>query len=517
MATTHVCSNDVRWHTNALTRMAMDTAGQNNYVHTNNNVMFERLATQCGFQKHFMSSDHADCLCSDCGMDSDADGEFAESATTPNTTHLNANTNGVATKDAHGRAARNKTDGTGFKTVSVDETEIQLDTVGLSLSGSGMHLYVKADTDEKKKLLADTYVQLTAKPMKEKGSRNRNVMKLSTLTSDNADSEDYYQEINKKSSEDNDSYWKDTTRYDKQTIKVFRTNDVQGEQLSLLNSSPQTFEECTHTCRECGQCKKAYASNHRKLPAREEINRKTVSKKITPMLDKFNSQEMVSKNNKFYGRDSVYENKKHNNQQTYSHTYDTLKRQKAEDLGANYQHKRSKYADPQVYRQKKQQLMLLNNHNHSSNNDDNIAYETGCENRRKSRKMNLMTSPMPCQRNDNNHGTFMVNNELTCNAAGIQTEPTCSASTKQVSPMSIPYSTYSNSAAYEGVSLSNFIDYADNIRKNLKEDYRNISNLIKEFSDEMQERNNNGSSQIETVKSKKDRKTKNSKENCVVM
>lgn len=225
-------------------------------------------------------------------------------------------------------------------------------------------------------------------------------------------------------------------------------------------------------------------------------------------------------NNKDCRRDP---NKKHTYQHVLLYNSDTLKRQNAEKIRSNSQEKKSKYTDARGHRNNQQQLMLLHNGNYSSNNDDYNENETGSEKRRHCTTVKMVSSPVTCQREDSNQGICEIDSEHMCNATSMQTaeEPNDSqflhrAMTKHVSAISFPYST-DYKTAYEGVSMSDFIDYANNVRKNFKEDYRNLSNLIKEFSAEMQERNKNHSSQSESDKPKKDRKTKANREQCLLM
>lgn len=68
------------------------------------------------------------------------------------------------------------------------------------------------------------------------------------------------------------------------------------------------------------------------------------------------------------------------------------------------------------------------------------------------------------------------------------------------------------------ITLDNIMEYADNIRKKMREDYRDLNNMMKEFCEEVQENNNNKTSESSSDESNKDRKTKmNGETACIVM
>ncbi|BFY98370.1 hypothetical protein BsWGS_01409 [Bradybaena similaris] len=498
--------------------MAMN-AGQHDSVQKNSKVLIERHTLQHPFQTSYISSGRNDGSCSDIGLVHSADREFADSACKPSIACLNANTNAKTNKtlveDDGATARRSTEERADCSDWSDDEAEIRLEAVGLSLSGSGMHVFVNADTDEKKKFYADAYVQLKAKRRRGNDGRSLNASESMDVTSDQAKNYDDYHRVGRRCSRDSAVYSRDMPRYGNQAIQGTSGQPMES---SPQNSPPRAHKACTHSSKGHAQCKERCVSLHQALPAREEINRQNGSKKMMPKLDKFVSQETVKVNYKDCRRDLTDPNKKNMYPHVLLYNVDALERQNSEKIRSDSQEKISKHTDSRDNRNIQQQLILSHNGNYSRNNDDYIENETRSEKRRHCTTMKMVTSPVT-----SNQGICEIDSDHTCNASSIHTakEPNDSQSlhramTKKVPAISFPFST-DHKTAYDGVSVSDFIDYADNVRKSFKEDYRNLSNLIKEFSVEMQERNKNQSSQSGPDKPKKDRKTKANREQCILM
>ncbi|BFY98369.1 hypothetical protein BsWGS_01410 [Bradybaena similaris] len=514
----NICAHDLGRHTSGLTQMAMN-AGQHDSVQKNSKVLIERHTLQHPFQTSYISSGRNDGSCSDIGLVHSADREFADSACKPSIACLNANTNAKTNKtlveDDGATARRSTEERADCSDWSDDEAEIRLEAVGLSLSGSGMHVFVNADTDEKKKFYADAYVQLKAKRRRGNDGRSLNASESMDVTSDQAKNYDDYHRVGRRCSRDSAVYSRDMPRYGNQAIQGTSGQPMES---SPQNSPPRAHKACTHSSKGHAQCKERCVSLHQALPAREEINRQNGSKKMMPKLDKFVSQETVKVNYKDCRRDLTDPNKKNMYPHVLLYNVDALERQNSEKIRSDSQEKISKHTDSRDNRNIQQQLILSHNGNYSRNNDDYIENETRSEKRRHCTTMKMVTSPVT-----SNQGICEIDSDHTCNASSIHTakEPNDSQSlhramTKKVPAISFPFST-DHKTAYDGVSVSDFIDYADNVRKSFKEDYRNLSNLIKEFSVEMQERNKNQSSQSGPDKPKKDRKTKANREQCILM
>lgn len=76
----------------------------------------------------------------------------------------------------------------------------------------------------------------------------------------------------------------------------------------------------------------------------------------------------------------------------------------------------------------------------------------------------------------------------------------------------------SSSSPLEAEMMAQFTEYTENMRRNMRQDYRNLSLLIKSFTEGLQEKNNNQSSQSQSDVNQSDKapKTKD-KAGCLIM